>query len=280
MPKRTRNRRWNSAAIDAENVLRELVLALLAFASICLFGCESKVDDPRFGQMDVFSPSNAAQFELTALRVDADLGALKSGESAVAVFPIRNYGAIAAHLELGTPTCSCSKIDLDKPTLQPGETATVRMAVANRGKFGLFKTSVTVSASSQKFSEILTANAFGSGFRILSPTIRVPDAALDKPIVIAGRLFVPQASTGIDVDVQVLAVGAERRTGSLKLAQLRLHEPRASEHGFERDVEIAVPSLPTLVGGSKDFRDTIVLSLSATFDGIKQCDTVLVKRAS
>jgi Protein of unknown function (DUF1573) len=267
-------------ATAERGVLPRFMLTAFAIVSAGLYGCESSIDGPSLTKSDLSSPAKSKPFELTALKIEEHLGALKRGESAAAVFPIRNFGTMPAQLELGTPTCSCSLIDLDKPTLPPGETASIRMSAANRGKFGPFKASVTVSAASEPWSELLTVKAFGCGFKILSPTIRVTDAALDKPIVIVGRLFTARSSTGLGVDVRVLGTGSNRRANPLKIAPPRLSEPQASEEGFEREVEITLPSLTTLVGSPRDFHDTLVLHLSITFDGMKQDETVLVKRAS
>ena len=127
----------------------------------------------------------------------------------------------------------------------------------------------------------MTVKAFGCGFRILSPTIRVTDAALDKPIVVVGRIFsAQQSSTGLAVDAEVPGTASDRRAKPLKIAPPRLSELHESEQGYERDVEITLPSLTALVGQPKDFHDTLVLRLSVTFDGMKHRDEVLVKRAS
>jgi len=278
--RRIRLARSDFPADAGQVVLPGLLLTAFAIVSVGLSGCESSIDGPSLTERDVSSPAKSIPFELTALKIEAHLGALMRGESAAAVFPIRNFGTMPAQLELGTPSCSCSSIDLDKPTLPPGETASIRMSVANRGKFGPFKASVTVSAASQPWSELLTVKAFGCGFQILSPTIRVTDAALDKPIIIAGRLYTPQSSTGFGVDVEVLGPGSDRRARPLKIALPRLSEQHEIEDGFERDVEITIPSLTTLVGPPKDFHDSLVLNLSVNFDGKKYRDTVLVKRAS
>jgi hypothetical protein len=275
-----RHNNWQSRARRAKGAAALALFTFLSAALPSLCGCESKDGNLSQRGTDVRIPSESGEFDLVAAKVDADLGAIKPEESASAVFPIKNYGTVPVHLELGNPSCACTRIDLDKPTLQPGETASIRMDVANHGKLGPFQATVTVSATSQRWSEILTVHAFGMGFYVFSRTVRLPPATIDKPLRLAGRLYTRAASTPFVASVELVQPRAGRPEGPLKIAPPVVSDPRPSDHYFERDVQITIPPFSKLASHPHDPQETLVLSVSVSLEGTKQGQTIYVKPAS
>jgi hypothetical protein len=276
---RRRNNRQGRAR-HTDGALTLTFFTFLAAAIPCVCGCESKEGKLSQRKTDVLVPSESGEFDLVAAKVDADLGAIQPEGSASAVFPIKNYGTLPAHLELGNPSCACTKIDLDKPTVQPGETASVRMDVANHGKIGPFQATVTVSASSQRWSEILTVRAFGTGFYVFSPTVRLPPATIDKPLRLAGRFYTRSASTPFVASVELVQPPAGRPKGPLRIDPPVVSNPRPSDHFFERDVQITIPPFSKLANNPHDKQETLVLSVSVSLEGMRQGQTIYVKPAS
>jgi hypothetical protein len=57
-----------------------------------------------------------------------DFGTITKGETAVVELPLRNTGESPLIIEALVTTCGCTSAEIDSMTIQPGETATLRLS--------------------------------------------------------------------------------------------------------------------------------------------------------
>jgi hypothetical protein len=143
-------------------------------------------------------------FYLTLWNTTVNAGPIRSGEpGSVGEFLIENTGGIPARLQLGTPSCACTSVQLTRDQLAPGESSTVRMIMKSGGKPGLTSASVEVVAVGQKWAHTLTTYGLVSGLDLPAHAVDL-DYDKRRQAYIYGKLFVFDVKTERKVEAKLL----------------------------------------------------------------------------
>jgi hypothetical protein len=82
--------------------------------------------------------------ELTYIEDFFDVGTVHSGELVKHTFRFRNTGNLPLVVKDVIPSCGCTKVDVSKKILKPGEDALVEVVFDSKGWFGSQYKSVTL----------------------------------------------------------------------------------------------------------------------------------------
>lgn len=170
------------------------VLAFLASA-ISLSGCHESVavtlpDRPA-------APPEACR--LVALNPHEDVGALEFGATRSATFEIENMGRRPVRVELGQPSCTCTRVELSAETVPPGGRIHIEMELANRGVVGPIRSTLNVAAPGAGWSDQLSVAGFGLGLKFDGPACRLQQ---ESPGGYRGRLHAVLYTAALDCRIQ------------------------------------------------------------------------------
>lgn len=97
--------------------------------------------------------SDVAKFSSATI----NLGKLKQGEPATAIFDITNISQKPLVIKQASPACGCTVADYTKTPIQPGEKGTVK-ATYNAANTGSFHKTISVKFAGVDETQIITLN--------------------------------------------------------------------------------------------------------------------------
>jgi hypothetical protein len=148
---------------------------------------------------------------LVAWNTEVDLGVMPQGGSAEASFRIENQGDSAVRLQLGTPTCRCSEAKIDRETLQPGESADVRMRMrATSRQAGPADARVYLAAQGCKWAEMLSVHGVELGAVVPPYRYIVGGPAPARAASVVATLFLKDPTTPAKIDTTLKGTGLDR----------------------------------------------------------------------
>ena len=156
---------------------------------------------------------------LVAWSTSADLGHLPDEGDSTASFKISNRGNRVRRLELGTPSCKCTSLMIDRTEIPPGGDATLRMSISSElATPGVVSADLVVS--SDDWAEVFSVQgvAFGCYFPELQYTLPPGQSAK-----IAGKLVSKIPLDPNEVSARVTECPDGLLVGKAVVSPMRLH---------------------------------------------------------
>lgn len=119
--------------------MKKIIRLTLGFIVFVSFSCVSK------GNYSSEQVADSTRFaELTYIEDFFDVGTIHSGELVKHSFRFRNTGNAPLVVKDIIPSCGCTKVDVSKKVLKPGEEALIEVIFDSNGWFGSQYKSVTL----------------------------------------------------------------------------------------------------------------------------------------
>lgn len=233
-------------------------------ASVLAFGCDH---GPRSGSN---APSSntpsvlpaAADAPLAFSGSKKDLGIVRLGESAQAVFTLSNVGRKPIDLSLGQPSCGCLASSLTREHLEPGETSELSLLLSGGGdgRAGRLGGNNAVGIKGQE-NQLFFFEATGivEGMQVDEYNVRVPaDRSRTSPEPVRGEIDLGLNRPGARVQI-LEAVLKDNGAGLLKLGAPVMGDVETLSSHLRRRFHIPVsfaPGKDAQVSGVSELRIT------------------------
>jgi hypothetical protein len=169
---------------------------------------------------------------------EVDLGILPKEGEATARFWIENQGDESVRLNLGAPTCRCTKATMEKSLLRPGEATWIRMSMRSRPDVaGPSDAQVYLTAEGQKWAETLHIHGIQWGARFPEYRYLVGGPTPSQTATITGSLYIRDAATMCRIAPSLAKTGLEN---ALEIRDVQIGEPIAFPGYVERKCSFSV----------------------------------------
>jgi hypothetical protein len=180
--------------------------------------------------------------DILAWTTKKHVGILADGSPSKADFPIRNVGSRPVTLRLGSSSCTCTEVSLDREALAPGDEAVLTLGLTKSSKVGLDEGTVDVTTDvgpwNQRFS--ISGTALGVQFPTEQKVLN------SKANLIVEGHYVASSATET---IEVIPEGGDPdpAEGLWTVAEIRISDPRPIPSAFLRTIAIELmPNRQTL----------------------------------
>jgi Peptidase C39 family/Protein of unknown function (DUF1573) len=220
------------------------MLALLMASVVC--GCDQESATVQHG----YSPLPTAADAILAFSGSTkDLGTVKLGESAKAVFTLSNTSKSGIDLSLGQPSCNCLGVSLSKERLMPGEASELSILLSQGGgeRSGYLGGRVAVGIKGmEKKGFFFEVTGIAEGMKVDDYALRLPaDRSGFSPEPLRGEIDLGTDRREVEVKIVDAVVKTFGRPSSFKLGAPVLSDLEAVETThLRRRFQIPVVLLP------------------------------------